>query len=168
MIGSRGKPCKRCGADEWYNVGTLEQTCAPCRRAYSSAYQKRKRHEPTFRAKNAAHRRRYRTRTYVRERERAYDKQRRSRPEVRERERFIQRGRWDPSCILTMDQYQARYEAQNESCKICGTPALRLHVDHCHDSNRIRGLLCKQCNLGLGHFRDRPEILRAAASYLEN
>lgn len=42
-----------------------------------------------------------------------------------------------------------------------------LVVDHCHKSKQIRGLVCHRCNVGLGYFRDDPELLRAAAAYLE-
>lgn len=51
-------------------------------------------------------------------------------------------------------------------CAICGSTE-RLHIDHCHDSGRVRGRLCYHCNLGLGYFRDNAEWLRGAALYLE-
>ena len=43
----------------------------------------------------------------------------------------------------------------------------RLTVDHNHETNTIRGLLCSNCNTGLGMFSDNPELLIAAAEYLE-
>ncbi|GGN35817.1 hypothetical protein FHR83_006243 [Actinoplanes campanulatus] len=45
--------------------------------------------------------------------------------------------------------------------------AARLVVDHCHLSGRVRGLVCNNCNGMIGLARDRPEILRAGADYLQ-
>jgi hypothetical protein len=55
-----------------------------------------------------------------------------------------------------------------EECIICGeTQERRLAIDHDHSTGVVRGALCNRCNLGLGHFRDRPDLLRNAALYLE-
>ncbi len=67
---------------------------------------------------------------------------------------------------LTRKQYDAMAEQQNGCCAICGIPVERLQVDHDHISNAVRELLCGHCNLGLGQFRDNPEIAIAAAAYL--
>jgi hypothetical protein len=40
-------------------------------------------------------------------------------------------------------------------------------VDHCHTGGHVRGIICNECNRGLGYFRDSPNALRNAASYLE-
>lgn len=66
---------------------------------------------------------------------------------------------------LTPDEFEQIGERQNWRCAICG--ARPTAVDHCHDSGDVRGLLCHQCNAGLGHFKDSPEILIAAAAYIE-
>lgn len=61
------------------------------------------------------------------------------------------------------------YESQKGKCAICyQRPKSRnLCVDHCHTSGKIRGLLCANCNHGLGNFKDNPKILRRAANYLK-
>jgi hypothetical protein len=51
------------------------------------------------------------------------------------------------------------------TCAICGDPAT--HYDHNHVTGMVRGTLCARCNLALGHLRDRPELARLAALYLE-
>jgi hypothetical protein len=72
---------------------------------------------------------------------------------------------------LTVEEYLAMAEAQGQVCKICKQPETdkygMLHVDHDHATNTVRGLLCTQCNTGLGKFRDDPELLRSAIAYLE-
>jgi hypothetical protein len=60
--------------------------------------------------------------------------------------------------------------AQHERCAICGTADWDRkgpQVDHCHATGRVRGVLCGNCNQGLGRFHDTPARLRAAADYLE-
>ena len=72
---------------------------------------------------------------------------------------------------ITMDDFDAMLEAQDGRCAIC--PATRpggrgaWHVDHCHDTGIVRGLLCSNCNRGMGLLGDDPATLRAAADYLE-
>lgn len=72
---------------------------------------------------------------------------------------------------LTPEDFDALLASQGERCAICrsddpGTKGM-WHVDHCHDAGTVRGLLCSACNIGLGQFKDRPDVLRAAADYLE-
>lgn len=70
---------------------------------------------------------------------------------------------------LTEDEYDFIFEQQGGSCKLCSfKPRIRnLAIDHDHRTGKVRGLLCNECNLGLGKFKDDPELLKEAAKYLE-
>lgn len=68
---------------------------------------------------------------------------------------------------LSREAYEAMVESQGGRCAICEITPEKLAVDHDHKTGRIRGLLCRSCNLSIGHFRDSPKALMAAAIYLE-
>ncbi|OMQ16050.1 hypothetical protein A7K94_0205190 [Modestobacter sp. VKM Ac-2676] len=67
---------------------------------------------------------------------------------------------------ITAEQPEAMLVAQNGLCALCGE-APAVHVDHDHSTGAVRDLLCFNCNGGLGQFRDDPDLLRAAAEYVE-
>ena len=68
---------------------------------------------------------------------------------------------------LSLQDYRAMLERQGNICGICKTPGKPLCVDHCHATGKVRGLLCRDCNLGLGNYKDNPVFTRAATAYLE-
>jgi len=68
---------------------------------------------------------------------------------------------------ITPEQFDEMVKAQNGCCKICEKPQDRvLHVDHCHETGKIRGLLCSTCNTGIGQFKEDPEIMKKAIEYI--
>jgi hypothetical protein len=70
---------------------------------------------------------------------------------------------------ITPADYDRLLQKQEGACAICGckcTTGKRLAVDHDHETGAVRGLLCLPCNTALGAFKDQPELLRAAISYL--
>ena len=91
----------------------------------------------------------------------------------------LRRHRWNDlkkTTGLTRHQYEIMYQRQDGHCAICrrkDTIKQRasidrlLGVDHDHETGQIRGLLCYNCNLGIGHLKDSPDILREAIRYLE-
>ncbi len=78
---------------------------------------------------------------------------------------------------ITISEYEIMFAAQDGKCAICKLAEKafdprtgaqkRLAVDHCHNSEKIRGLLCWDCNIALGKIKDSPEILREMIAYLE-
>lgn len=70
---------------------------------------------------------------------------------------------------ITLEEYNRRAIAQNNLCMICGEEevGIRLAVDHDHETEQLRDLLCRKCNSGLGQFRDNINLLHNAAAYLE-
>lgn len=75
---------------------------------------------------------------------------------------------------LTKDEYRALLTEQGGVCAVCGSlppvegPRKRLHLDHCHQTGKVRGFLCQSCNHAIGHAKDDPDLLRKLASYLES
>lgn len=68
---------------------------------------------------------------------------------------------------ITDEIYDALLKKQNHCCGICKTPVSDvLHIDHCHTSKKVRGLLCGNCNRGLGFFKDNITFLWEAIKYL--
>jgi hypothetical protein len=77
---------------------------------------------------------------------------------------------------ITRQEYEQFFKSQNGVCAICKKPetATRLGVvkslavDHCHSTGKIRGLLCSDCNTGIGKLKDDIKILQNAIQYLSN
>jgi hypothetical protein len=98
-----------------------------------------------------------------------------------------QKYRWDNNINGARDKgrnasrkynYEQRYNApeevidrlmkdKNGNCEICGNET-ELFVDHCHNSDKYRGLLCRSCNLMLGYARDNMDTLISGAKYLKD
>lgn len=69
---------------------------------------------------------------------------------------------------MTPANFEQMREEQENKCKICREEFDgRIHIDHCHRTDRVRALLCQGCNVGLGNFRDNPAYLAEAIGYLE-
>lgn len=64
-------------------------------------------------------------------------------------------------------EMQAMLQAQAGCCAICERDHEQFHIDHDHRTGRVRQILCRHCNTGLGFFQDDPVLLRCAATYVE-
>lgn len=73
---------------------------------------------------------------------------------------------------MTIEQFDVMFQRQGGKCAICHeAPAdprgFKPHVDHCHTTGKVRGILCGRCNKALGQFKDDATLLRRAIHYLE-
>jgi hypothetical protein len=73
---------------------------------------------------------------------------------------------------IALDEYEAMVKLTGGRCPVCGQPPspvfeAAFDLDHDHLTGKVRGLLCRPCNLALGGARDDPAILRALADYIE-
>ena len=133
------KICKQCGSTERYNNGN----CKPCNDLKSASYY----------SKNSD-----RLKRLAKEYKQAH-------PECNRK--------WElkNKYGMSIEEYDRLLEAQGGRCFLCLVEKCqsgrRFAVDHCHKTNKIRGLLCLHCNKALGLFRDNPDVLRRAAAYVE-
>lgn len=66
---------------------------------------------------------------------------------------------------LSHENYLAKINAQHNLCACCGEPFIKTpHIDHCHTTGKVRGLLCQPCNVGLGYYEKKSSLFK---SYLE-
>jgi len=75
---------------------------------------------------------------------------------------------------ITEVEFEELFKKQGFCCAVCGTNHPRTksgrnpwHVDHCHETKKVRGILCFRCNIMLGNASDDPGILQAAIKYLK-
>jgi len=92
---------------------------------------------------------------------------RRRRADGREHGALIQR-----KYGISTEDWQKMHDQQHGACAVCGrscrfNPGGRLSVDHDHETGKVRGLLCRHCNVAIGYMDDSSELLRRAADYLE-
>jgi hypothetical protein len=79
---------------------------------------------------------------------------------------------------ITEEIYRKMYEDQKGCCAICtkhtsavfskGAEGFELCVDHCHETGKVRGLLCENCNTGIGKLNDDVKLLESAIKYLKD
>ena len=67
---------------------------------------------------------------------------------------------------ISGEDYDKMFEQQNGRCAICETHYPVLCVDHCHKTGKVRKLLCRNCNTGIGQLKDNPNLLIKAAAYI--
>ena len=133
------------------------------------AYSKKRYQDPKIAEKSKEQTRLYKNRPHVKLKIKQYNSEYSKKPEVVEKKK--------EKCLLekynlTLDEWNKLYDEQNGCCKICKRHESEfkygLAVDHCHDTDKIRGLLCANCNRGLGYLKDSVELLELAIQYLKS
>jgi hypothetical protein len=155
--------CAACGGDAYVRSnGQFGTHCTPCARAADMA--KNVNCVRCGELRDGSHP------SYCRTCYRAYDRARAKTPDARTKDRAKHRRYALGAYRLTVEQWQAMFDAQDGRCAICSTDTPggkgRFHVDHCHVSGRVRALLCSRCNVMLGMAGDDITRLRAAIAYL--
>ena len=161
------KRCTKCGKvqprSEFYRAkGTVDGLRGDCKSCFKARAKAR---YPLVREQSIERARKWREDNIERFREN--QRRMRANPEFKERARA---GHLQRKYGLSLAEYESISALQGDCCAICRrvpTEGHSLHIDHDHDTGRIRGLLCFCCNNALGDFDDDPSVLRAALRYLE-
>ena len=185
-----GKPCETCGGALRY---VLSRKCAPCKKARSRKWQENKTKDEVWVAKENERKKIWRENNWAKARAATdrWEKQNRDRVNKNARRRRMENpdkyrdkaNRWrqkSPEKVkkytlmasygMTAEEYYQLFDKQEGLCLICLAPEKEnrlLSVDHCHYTGKIRGLLCKKCNTGIGMLQDDPELLKRALAYLD-
>jgi hypothetical protein len=137
------------------NKDGLQTYCKACNHASTIAWQHANKDKVAAMSNNW----RQNNRERVRARERVYRKANRKK---RNLQSTLARYK------LSSEDYQKILDRSGGKCEICGQDFTKTpHVDHCHITKQVRGLLCGKCNIGLGHFQNDAVTLQKAISYLK-
>lgn len=183
------KLCTKCGvvkpAESFTKTratkDNLHSNCKQCRKV-SKKLSREENHE-VWLAKEAAYRevKREVLRTYHKDWRKANpDKLKSHREQWLDKNRAYQKAHYknkgraiylEKTYGITEEDYEVLLEKQFGLCAICGTDSQQrkrtLHVDHCHETGAIRGLLCPDCNMALGLFKDKTYLMQNAIHYIE-
>jgi Recombination endonuclease VII len=155
------KTCKNCNrtseqTDFWQSC---KRMCIDCKKKQNASYVERTNYNKVFYNNNKERERarnldKYHTLKY-------YD----------ENKKLWRNNQLKTKYGIDITQYKELLEEQNYKCKICPTMHSEekkkgLHVDHCHTTGNIRGLLCGACNTGLGLLKDDAYLMEKAIEYL--
>ena len=154
------KQCTKCG--KWFpnteeHFYKLKCVCKICLKEQRKIYrdnnkEKIKQYEKMYTIKN-------------KEKQRKKDKLYYANNKEKERER-----KFKQKYNLSLDEYNAMLKNQDNKCLICGNELKdkqKIHIDHCHKTGKVRGILCARCNTRLELVENHPEIIQSMFTYLE-
>lgn len=160
------KTCSRCGIEkneadfytDGHSKGRLRSQCKPCIKTSKSKYDK----SPEGIAKRKLRLHSVGTRATKKAYQSSYSRTNKGKEVAR-------KARIKYLFDITADEYEQMLKAQNGVCSICHKPnrdGKKLAIDHNHITGKVRGLLCRNCNIGIGFFNDKLELLWNAYQYL--
>lgn len=169
------KLCKSCSIEKEHTV--KGKVCIDCKQAYDKKYVE------LNKEKLKAAGLEYRHRADIKNKKTLYDKEYREQNKDKKLANRIKRkisgasrtdyrkSHFKNTYGITIEDYELMLQQQEGKCKICKTTEFTgvgncLHVDHCHITGKVRGLLCMKCNNGLGNFKDNIKTLHNAITYL--
>ena len=172
------KHCNRCGADKPLAAfyvspkGRIESHCRECISSYRSDYYERNRLDIKKRRGpyNIEYARLRRQDPKVRDKSIAAIRAWWRNLSPHERKKLNQRKKLLKRYGLTLEQWAVMRDAQNGLCAICEQPPAKnrdLHVDHCHETGKVRGLLCLRCNTSIEWFERMHGRVEKIMSYLK-
>lgn len=86
----------------------------------------------------------------------------------KKRQEWMRRGHLSRKYGLTTEEFSAMILKQQNKCKICECDLDDPQIDHDHDTGKIRGLLCRPCNMSLGLLKENPQTLRNMITYIND
>jgi hypothetical protein len=169
MDEGKTKRCRVCGevrplSDFYRQAGCKDGHRNDCRFCFQARLKKRADEQPELREQA-----RERTRRWIDENREHYDAYKAEYRRTGRAKEPLRRAHLKAKYGLTVEQYDELLASQGGGCAVCGRTATEkrpLHVDHDHVSGRVRGILCFNCNVGIGSFQDSPTVMLAALEYL--
>ena len=155
----------------WYDKNKeyfkeYRQRLKPDQKEKKKEHQRRYHQQPAVKKRAKEYVVEYNKRPYVKALKRQYAQKYYSNPENKEKQKFRQlKSHYN----ITIDEYDNLLKSQNGKCAICGISFgvnMPPHIDHDHNTNKVRGLLCFGCNIGIGNLKDDISILKNAIEYL--
>lgn len=149
---SKTKLCKKCNKEKPLEEMYKGHECRLCKNEYNRQW----------RLKNLDKDRAAKSRYYEKNKERYREREKEWR---KNNPHLVRNTMYKYKYGITLEQYEKMVQERQGLCDICQLEQ-KLYVDHCHDTNKVRGLICNSCNKALGLFYDSLVNLNRAINYL--
>ena len=156
--------CNYCEELVERKIKAIRVSCITCSSNKRKSYQKKYKQLPESREKN-----RNWTKNWIKRNSTRFKATTKAwRDRNKEKNRLIHKNcKLKSNFGITLEDFNRMFKEQNGKCKICSKGLIKPHVDHNHDTGKVRGLLCNQCNRGLGFFNDNYQLLDKALYYIK-